>query len=250
MIRRALASAVTMTFILVAITLAMPLALPLMHWLYPDIARPIYTRASFATLLCAHLALVASATIVAGAVGISVGVAVTQPFGRPFASLARTIATLGQTFPPVAALALSVPLLGYGTAPTLAALIIYAALPILEATLAGLQSVPSEARDAAKGLGFSSSRRLVSVELPLAAPLLIAGLRNATIIGIGTATIGSSVGALSLGSPILEGLSASNPAYVVEGATVVAILAVTIDKWFDVLDAIVAQTLIIRHWRN
>ncbi len=66
----------------------------------------------------------------------------------------------------------------------------------------------------------------------------LAGLRNAVIINIGTATIGSSIGALSLGSPIIEGLSASNPAFVLEGATLVAILAVTTDRWFAWLEEI------------
>jgi osmoprotectant transport system permease protein len=151
--------------------------------------------------------------------------------------MARTLAAIGQTFPPVAVLALSVPLLGYGAAPTLAALAIYAALPVLEATLAGLANVPTDARDAARGLGFSPKRVLWLVELPLAFPIILAGLRNATIIGIGTATIGSTVGALSLGSPIIEGLSTSNTAFVVEGAVVVALLAVAVDRWFDALEA-------------
>ena len=108
---------------------------------------------------------------------------------------------------------------------------------MLEATLAGLGTVPLEATDAAAGLGFSPSRALWQIELPLAWPIMLTGLRNAVIVNIGTATIGSSVGALSLGSPILEGLSASNPAYVVEGAVIVAVLAIAVDRWFDVLAA-------------
>ena len=106
--------------------------------------------------------------------------------------------------------------------------------------MSGLASVPAEARQAARGLGFPAWKTLKAVELPLAAPLLVAGLRNATVINIGTATIGSSVGALSLGSPILEGLSASNPAYVVEGAFCVALLAMAADSWFDVVDSAVS----------
>ena len=233
--------AIGATGLLGVVVLAMPWAAPLLHRLYPDLAHPIYSRADFGTLLLAHLWLVGSSTALAGTGAIMVGIAVTRHQGAAFASLARTVATIGQTFPPVAVLALAVPLLGYGAAPTLAALVIYAALPVLEATLNGLGAVPREVQDAASGLGFSEGRRLMAVELPLSAPLIVAGLRNATIIAIGTATIGSSVGALSLGSPIIEGLSASNPAYVVEGAIVVALLAIVVDRWFDVLDALFAR---------
>ncbi|MBV9567110.1 MAG: ABC transporter permease subunit, partial [Hyphomicrobiales bacterium] len=84
-----------------------------------------------------------------------------------------------------------------------------------------------------EGLGFSRFRLLADVELPLALPIILTGIRIAVIINIGTATIGSTIGALTLGSPIIEGLSASNPAYVLEGAVVVALLAIFIDRLFE-----------------
>ncbi len=233
--RIALAGAVAASVPLVAAILAMPHAAPLFHALYPALRTPVYDRASFATLAFAHLRLVGLSTLAAGGCGIAAGIFVTRPFGEAFAPLARLVATLGQTVPPVAVLALAVPMLGYGAGPTLAALALYAVLPVLEATLAGLAAVPSEAREAADGMGFRPLRRLLAVELPLAAPLIVTGVRSATIINIGTATIGSSVGALSLGSPIIEGLAASNQAYVVEGAVVVALLAISVDRWFDVV---------------
>lgn len=241
----ALRGALATTALLAATILAMPLTRPLFHHLFPELRQPLYSRASFMTLALAHLWLVAVATAIAAIAGIGTGIFVTRASGRPFATLAGTVATIGQTFPPVAVLALSVPLLGYGAAPTLAALVLYAALPVLEATLAGLGAVPESARDAARGLGFPAWRLLAAIELPLAASVIVAGLRNATIINIGTATIGSSVGALSLGSPILEGLATSNRAYVIEGAVIVAFLAITTDRWFDVLEG-----LVTRRWRN
>jgi osmoprotectant transport system permease protein len=80
---------------------------------------------------------------------------------------------------------------------------------------------------------FEKARaRVRRIELPLAFPFILSGLRNAVIINIGTAAIGSAAGALSLGSPIIEGLSASNPAYVLEGAVIVAVLAVAADRCF------------------
>ena len=86
------------------------------------------------------------------------------------------------------------------------------------------------------GIGFAPRDVLWRVELPLAFPFILAGLRNAVIINIGTAVIGSAAGALSLGSPIIEGLSASNPAYVLEGAAIVALLAMAVDRGFAWLE--------------
>jgi len=222
--------------IFAAAVFLMPLTAPLFHWLFPDLLRPVYTRASFLTLTLAHCELVFASTAVAACIGIGTGLYVTRESGKEFLPLAGALAAIGQTFPPVAVLALAIPLLGYGAAPTLVALVLYSTLPILEATIAGLYAVPSAARDAALGLGFSPPGLLWRVELPLAAPFIFAGLRNAVIVNIGTATIGSSVGALSLGSPILEGLSASNPAYVIQGALVVSLLAVVTDQAFEAIE--------------
>jgi osmoprotectant transport system permease protein len=226
---------VLLAFFFGAIAL-MPLTAPFFHWLFPDLSHPVYTRASFFELTLAHCELVFASTLIAACLGIGAGLYVTRESGKEFLPLASALAAIGQTFPPVAVLALSIPLLGYGAAPTLLALVLYSTLPILEATIAGLHAVPTAARDAALGLGFSSRGLLWHIELPLAAPFVFAGLRNAVIINIGTATIGSSVGALSLGSPILEGLSASNPAYVLQGAFIVSLLAVVTDRAFENLE--------------
>jgi len=222
--------------LLIALLAAMPYSGPLFGALYPDVPHPLYARASFFELTLAHCQLVAISSLIAAAIGIGLAIFVTRGAGREFGPIVSALAAAGQTFPPVAVLALAVPLLGYGAAPALAALGLYAILPILEATLSGLHNAPAAARDAAAGIGFSPSGLLWRIELPLATPFILAGLRNAVIINIGTATIGSSVGALSLGSPILEGLSASNPAYVIEGALIVALLAVTVDRGFAALE--------------
>lgn len=151
-----------------------------------------------------------------------------------------TLTAVGQTFPPTAVLALAVPAIGYGGAPTVIALIIYGLLPVVSATIAGLGSVPVATLQAADGLGLSPGGRLAKVELPLAAPVILAGVRTSVILNIGTATIGSTVGALTLGSPIIEGLSGSNPAYVIQGAILVGLFAVATDLWFDELERALA----------
>lgn len=225
-----------LALLLVGLVLFMPASEPLFRALFPELARPVYTRASFLTLTASHIGLVAASSLIAIAAGLAAGIFVTRRSGREFLPLVQTVAAIGQTFPPVAVLAISVPLLGYGAAPTLVALTLYGVLPILGNTIAGLENVPAAAREAARGMGFSARRRLIDVELPLAAPVIMAGIRTSVIINIGTATVGSTVGALSLGSPIIEGLSGSNTAYVIQGAVVVGLLAVITDMLFERLE--------------
>ncbi|MCI0600245.1 MAG: ABC transporter permease [Beijerinckiaceae bacterium] len=225
-----------LTCLLVCAIVLMPKAEPLMRLLFPGNPRMVYTRASFFELTLAHVELVALATAAAAAIGIGLGVFVTRESGREFAAIVSAMAAVGQTFPPVAVLALMIPVLGYGAAPAAVALCLYAIFPLVEATVTGLRAVPAAVRDAALGTGFAPLDVLCRIELPLAFPFIIAGVRSAVIINTGTAAIASAAGALTLGSPIIEGLSASNPAYVLEGAVIVALLAIVVDRWFAWLE--------------
>jgi len=225
-----------LTLFYILLLIEIPHLAPLFSWLFPDDQRPMYTRASFLDLAFAHVCLVAVSTAFSAAIGLGAGIFVTRESGREFLPLVSTLAAMGQVFPPIAVLALAIPSLGFGAAPTLVALILYAILPILAATITGIDSVSPQVKEAAHGMGFSGIAILRKIELPLALPFILAGLQNAITINIGTATIGSSIGALSLGSPILEGLSANNPAYVVEGAILVALLAIVTNGWFEVLE--------------
>jgi osmoprotectant transport system permease protein len=223
---------VLLALILVALILALPSLTPVFHWLFPDLPRPMYERATFVELTLDHLALVVAASVPVIVVGIALGIFVTRPSGRDFAGVVNTLTAIGQTFPPSAVLAIAVPLVGYGASPTIVALIAYGILPVVDSTIVGLRAVSVSANDAATGMGFTPLQRLRSIELPLAAPAILSGVRTSVIISIGTATIGSTVGALTLGSPIIEGLSGSNVAYVIQGALVVGLLAITVDQAF------------------
>jgi osmoprotectant transport system permease protein len=234
--RRAGLRAFALVALLAVLVVAMPLAEPIFHRAFPSLARPVYERASFVALTLSHVGLVAAASLVVVIFGVAVGIAVTRPAGREFAGIVATVTAIGQTFPPVAILAIAVPLIGFGAGPTIIALIVYGVLPVLDNTVAGLRSVPAAARDASNGMGLTARQRLFWVELPLAAPVILAGIRTSVTISIGTATIGSTVGALTLGSPIIEGLSGSNTAYVVQGAVLVGLLAVAVDQLFGWLD--------------
>jgi osmoprotectant transport system permease protein len=245
MMRRGDLLTLALLLALIALVVFMPATAPFFHWLFPENPRPVFLRASFLELTLAHAELVLISGGAAAAFAIGIGVLVTRQAGREFLPIAGALAAVGQTFPPAAVLALAVPALGYGEAPTLLALFLYSILPVLEGTIAGLHAVPADVREAADGLGFSPATKLMRIELPLAAPYIVAGMRTSVIIAIGTATIGSTIGALSLGSPIVEGLAAENTAYVLQGAIVVALFAIMVDRVFEILERRLAT-----QWRS
>ncbi len=222
-----------LTASLVALVFAMPALAPVFAALFPALDRPLYTQESFASLLLSHLAIVAASSVVSLAIGAAAGVFVTRRAGREFRPLVETLVAIGQTVPPVAVLALAVPLIGFGAVPALIALALYGLLPIVRATIEGIESVPRAVLDAADGLGMKRWQRLLRVELPLALPVLLAGVRSSVVVNIGTAAVASTVGAKTLGSPIIVGLAGFNTAYVIQGAVVVGLLAVVVDLAFD-----------------
>jgi osmoprotectant transport system permease protein len=116
------------------------------------------------------------------------------------------------------------------------ALFLYGLLPIVENAIAGLEGVPRGVREAAEGIGLSRWQQLRDVDLPLAAPVILSGIRISVTIAIGTATIGSTVGALTLGTPIFDGLVANKLPFVLEGAVLVGLLAILTDMLFARLE--------------
>jgi osmoprotectant transport system permease protein len=196
---------------------------------------PIYNQGALLDITLNHLAIVLTATVASTIIAVGLAILVTRPFGAEFLPLSRSVANVGQTFPPVAVLALAVPVLGFGTAPTLVALFLYGLLPIFENTLTGLTTLPPAVTDAAKGVGMTGWQRLLKVELPLALPVILAGIRFSTVISLATATIGSTVAARTLGEVIIAGLTANNTAFVLQGGLIVGVLAVLI---YDALSAL------------
>jgi osmoprotectant transport system permease protein len=216
-----------------ALLLRMEALRPVLQWAFPGVEPVIYQRSSFLTLFLSHLGLVAAASLAAILVGLSLAVFVTRPLGRDFRMMVDALATVGQTLPPAAVLAIAVPAVGFGSRPTMLALFLYGLLPITENAIAGLEGVPRAVREAAAGLGLSSWQQLRDVDLPLAAPVILSGIRVSVTIAIGTATIGSTVGALTLGTPIFNGLVAEKMPFVIEGAVLVALFAIVTDLCFS-----------------
>jgi osmoprotectant transport system permease protein len=194
----------------------------------------------------AHLGTVFSAALASALVAVLLGVLVTRPFGVEFLPLSRSLVSIGQTFPPVAVLAIAVPLVGFGEKPTLIALFLYGLLPIFENTLTGLTQVSPLTLDAAKGMGMGPARRLYEVELPLALPVILAGIRLSVVINLGTATIGSTVAAKGLGEVIIAGLQSNNTAFILQGGLVVALLAVLIHDGLMMIERLLVRRLGLR----
>ena len=218
---RLAAFALLVTFLVVPQKFA-PLFAPLTQYGAP----PIYDQGNLLSLALAHLGTVLLAAAASALVAVSLGILVTRPSGREFLPLSRTLVNIGQTFPPVAVLAVTVPLVGFGEKPTLIALFAYGLLPIFENTIVALQTTPPAVLEAAAGMGMSARQRLVSVELPLAMPLILEGIRLSLVINVGTATIGSTVAAKGLGEVIIAGLLSNNTAFILQGGLVTALMAV------------------------
>ena len=170
-------------------------------------------------------------------IGVATGIFVTRGAWPRIPPSRRDACRDGTDFSPVAVLAVATPLIGFGAEPAIIALALYGILPIAQNTMAGLDSLSSGVREAAEGVGLGPRPRLFWVELPLAAPTILAGIRTSVVINIGTAALASTVGVKSLGSPIIIGLSGFNTAYVLQGAMTVALLAICADLAFGHLVA-------------
>ncbi len=187
-------------------------------------------RGEIAALTGQHLLLVAASAAIAVAAGIPLGVLLTR---RP--RLARPVlgaANVVQTIPSLALFGflIPIPLLGgIGARTAIVALVVYGILPILQNTHAGLRSVDPSILEAATGLGMSDRQRLFSVELPLAFPVVLAGVRIAVVVGIGLATIAAAIGAGGLGVLIYRGVATVDHRLILAGAVPAAALALVAD---------------------
>lgn len=201
--------------------------------LFPHLDKLVYSRTPLWELVLQHANLVAVSSLLATLVGAGLGIFVTRRQGREFLPVVNSLVSIGQTFPPVAVLAVAVPAVGFGYKPTIIALFLYGLLPIVRNTISGLESVRREILEAAQGMGLTPFQTLIRVEFPLALKVIMAGIRTSVVINIGTATIGATIGAGGLGVPIIAGLNSDNPAFILQGAVLSGLFAILTDMGLE-----------------
>jgi osmoprotectant transport system permease protein len=192
--------------------------------------RPGSARA-IAARIVEHLQLVAVSLIAAILLAVPLGIlAAKRPrLGQPVLAAAGVV----QTVPTLALLVFMIPLFGIGTVPAIVALFLYALLPIVRNTHAGLTGIPGDLRESAQALGLSPGAILRLVELPLASPLILAGIQSAAVINVGAATLGALIGAGGLGQPIFTGIRLNDLGLILAGAVPASLLALGVQALFE-----------------
>jgi len=190
-----------------------------------------------------HLFLTLTALFAAILVAVPIGIASYRR--KQVAQWTLPITGLLQTIPSIALLALMIPLFGIGKFPAIVALFLYSLLPIVRNTYVGLHEIEPIYVDSARAMGMLPNQRLRYVELPLAYPTILAGIKTAAIINIGTATLAAFIGAGGLGEPIVTGLALNNHAMILEGALPAAALAILAELGFRFFDPKLKQAKVL-----
>ena len=180
-----------------------------------------------------HLGLTFISLFLAIAVGLPLGIFIARH--KKYAGTVLAIAGVLQTIPSIALLGFMIPVLGIGAKPAIVALLIYALLPIIRNTYTGITGVDRFVTEAARAMGMSKRQILFRVDLPLAMPVLLAGIRTATVINVGVATLASYIAAGGLGEFIFGGISLNNTNMILAGAIPAALLAVILDALLSLL---------------
>jgi len=179
-----------------------------------------------------HLSIVGVAVGLAIATGVPLGIAITQ--NRKIADAVLYVAGMIMTIPSIALFGVMIPILsligqGIGWLPAVVAVFLYSQLPIIRNTYTAIDNVDPALREAARGMGMTNFQRLRDVEIPLAIPVILAGVRTAVVINIGITAIATYIGAGGLGTYIARGISQTDPRQLITGAVAVSILAVIAD---------------------
>jgi osmoprotectant transport system permease protein len=174
-----------------------------------------------------HLYISLIAVLLGVIVAIPLGIALTRV--PKIAGVVIGIVSVIQTFPSLAILAFFIPILGVGKVPAIIALFIYSMLPILRNTYTGIKGVDQNLLEAGRGMGMTTWETIISIELPLAVPVIMAGIRLSTVYLIGWATLASFIGGGGLGDFIFDGLNLFQPSLILAGAIPATLLALIFD---------------------
>ncbi|MBB6675129.1 ABC transporter permease [Cohnella nanjingensis] len=201
---------------------------------YADFWRERYADIGTATL--EHLTISATAIVLGALVAIPLGMFLASNRIKWLHSLIFTIANVFQTVPSLALLAILIPLLGIGVKPAIFALFLYAILPILRNTYAGFSSVDPALIESARGMGYGTVQRLLSIQFPLAFPYIMSGIRMTTVYIISWTTLASLIGAGGLGQLIVSGIGVNKEELIVTGALAAIVLALVADRLLGALE--------------
>ncbi|NVM20829.1 MAG: ABC transporter permease [Desulfobacterales bacterium] len=191
----------------------------------------IYSTFAYDDLLYsawAHFKMVFAAVAIATAIGVPLGVLVTRPGLEKLALPVMGGASVGQTVPSLAVIAIMAPLLGFGLRSAIVALVIYGLLPILRNSYVSIKAIDPAIIEAAKGMGLTRMQIARKIELPLARPIIVAGIRISTVITVGTAELAVLVGGAGLGKITLTGVFAREALIILQGAAPTAAMAITL----------------------
>ncbi len=181
-----------------------------------------------------HLALTSIAEVLACVLAIPLGIIASRR--RRLAAMALGGAGVLQTIPSIALLAFMLPVFGIGAVPAIAALFLYGLLPILRNSITGIRGIDPRLIEVGLGLGMTRRQLLREVEIPIAAPVILAGVRTSTVINIGTATLAAFIGAGGLGEPIVTGLTVTDVNLILSGALPAAVLAIVVDGLLSLVE--------------
>ena len=189
----------------------------------------IYDVASWGTLASEtrnHLEMVFIAVLIAVCIGVPLGILITRPGFSKSALPVIGTAAVGQSIPSLAVIAIMLPILGLGLRSAIVALVIYALLPVLRNSYAGIRKIDPAVIEAARGMGMSRGQIARKIELPLARPVIMAGIRICTVITVGTAELAVLVGGEGLGAITFTGVFAMEPLLILQGAAPTALMAI------------------------
>lgn len=212
---------------LLALLLGLTVWITNLEWIKEGVYRP-FSWDDLLNCTRSHLEMVLIAEGIAIAIGVPLGILVTRPGFKKFTSPIIGGASVGQSVPSLAVIAIMAPILGFGFQSAIVALVIYGLLPVLRNSYAGINNIDPAIVEAAKGMGMTRGQIARKIELPLALPVIMTGIRVSTVITVGTAELAVLVGGAGLGRITLTGVFSMQPLTILQGAAPTAALAITL----------------------
>lgn len=227
---------IKVTYIIILLLMMLLGAILLFPERFEEILTGVFTRkftqssrTPLPVLFLEHLEMVVISSSMAITFGFALGIFLTTSTGAEFKESLLKLVNLGQTFPSAALLALVVPIIGYGIKGALIALFIYALMPIIYNVVVGIEEVPQDVVEAARGMGMSEWETYRKVKIPLAMNAILGGIRTSTVINISAATLAAAAGAGGLGVLVVNGVKTFDMVYILMGSIPVTLLAVIVE---------------------